>query len=173
MLVGVTIILFAIMRVAPGGPEAVLVGGEFSPETAARVRQRLGLDRPPVAQYAGWAGAALRGDLGRSFKTNDPVATLIVDRLGPTLQLTAGALLFAIAVAVPLGVLAAVRRGSVWDTGGSAGALFWGSFPRLLVRALSLPLLSGGWASLSPPRPRGEWGGENGKGQPPTPLPSL
>src|SRR2546425_9422017 len=90
MLVGVTIILFAIMRVAPGGPEAVLVGGEFSPETAARVRQRLGLDRPLVAQYAGWAGAALRGDLGRSFKTNDPVATLIVDRLGPTLQLTAG-----------------------------------------------------------------------------------
>src|SRR5207247_1575219 len=81
------------------------VGGEFSPETAARVRQRLGLDRPLVAQYAGWAGAALRGDLGRSFKTNDPVATLIVDRLGPTLQLTAGALLFAIAVAVPLGVL--------------------------------------------------------------------
>src|SRR2546430_12042743 len=111
MLVGVTIILFAIMRVAPGGPEAVLVGGEFSPETAARVRQRLGLDRPLVAQYAGWAGAALRGDLGRSFKTNDPVATLIVDRLGPTLQLPAGALLFAIALAVPLRVLAAGRPG--------------------------------------------------------------
>ena len=67
MLVGVTIILFAIMRVAPGGPEAVLVGGEFSPEAAAQVRQRLGLDRPLLAQYAGWASAALRGDLGRSF----------------------------------------------------------------------------------------------------------
>src|SRR2546422_9327556 len=91
MLVGVSIVLFAIMRVAPGGPEAVLVGGEFSPEAAARVRQRLGLDRPLVTQYAGWVSAALRGDLGRSFKTNDPVATLIVDRLGPTLQLTAGA----------------------------------------------------------------------------------
>ena len=71
MLVGVSIVLFAIMRVAPGGPEAVLVGGEFSPEAAARVRQRLGLDRPLVAQYAGWAGAALRGDLGRSFKTTN------------------------------------------------------------------------------------------------------
>src|SRR2546430_17073327 len=77
MLVGVTIILFAIMRVAPGGPEAVLVGGEFSPETAARVRQRLGLDRPLVAQYAGWAGAAPRVDLGRPFKTNEHAATFI------------------------------------------------------------------------------------------------
>src|SRR3989475_10297727 len=113
MLVGVTIILFAIMRVAPGGPEAVLVGGEFSPETAARVRQRLGLDRPLVAQYAGWAGAALRGDLGRSFKTNDPVATLIVDRLGPTLQLTAGAPLLCIAPGAAPGRLGAAPRGGV------------------------------------------------------------
>src|SRR6266849_5920277 len=55
MLFGVSIILFAIMRVAPGGPEAVLVGGEFSPEAAARVRQRLGLDRPLVTQYARWS----------------------------------------------------------------------------------------------------------------------
>src|SRR5262245_7272752 len=148
MLVGVTIVLFAIMRVAPGGPEAVLVGGEFSPEAAARVRQRLGLDRPLVAQYVGWAGAALRGDLGRSFKTNDPVAALIVDRLGPTLQLTAGALLFALAVAVPLGVLAAVRRGTVWDTLGSAVSLFGVSFPSfwlgimlILIFSEALPLL--------------------------------
>src|SRR3989449_7833015 len=107
MLVGVTIILFAIMRVAPGGPEAVLVGGEFSPEAAARVRQRLGLDRPLVTQYAGWVSAALRGDLGRSFKTNDPVATLIVDRLGPTLQLTAGAPGLALPPAPPPRVLGA------------------------------------------------------------------
>src|SRR3989449_2818761 len=114
MLVGVTIILFAIMRVAPGGPEAVLVGGEFSPETAARVRQRLGLDRPLVTQYAGWVSAALRGDLGRSFKTNDPVATLIVERLGPTLQLTAGAPAAALPVAPPLRGLAAGRRGRGW-----------------------------------------------------------
>src|SRR5437899_5924834 len=142
MLVGVTIILFAIMRVAPGGPEAVLVGGEFSPETAARVRQRLGLDRPLVAQYAGWAGAALRGDLGRSFKTGDPVATLIADRLGPTLQLTGGALLFAVAVAVPLGVLAAVRRGTAWDTLGSAVSLFGVWFPSFWLGIMLILLFS-------------------------------
>src|SRR5207245_9398955 len=117
----------------------------------ARVRQRLGLDRPLVAQYAGWAGAALRGDLGRSFKTNDPVATLIVDRLGPTLQLTAGALLFAIAVAVPLGVLAAVRRGSGWDTVGSAVSLF-GSRSRASGSAsCSSSSSPGGGLSFRPP----------------------
>ena len=116
MLVGVSIILFTIMRLAPGGPEAVLIGGEFSQEAAAQIRQRLGLDRPLALQYLGWAGGALRGDLGRSFKTGDPVTALILDRLGPTLQLTFGALALALVVAIPLGVLAAVRRGTIWDT---------------------------------------------------------
>src|SRR5215469_5077502 len=74
MLIGVSIVLFTIMRLAPGGPEAVLIGGEFSPEAAAQIRQRLGLDRPLALQYLGWAGGALHGDLGRSFKTGDPVA---------------------------------------------------------------------------------------------------
>src|SRR5437867_9548207 len=83
MLIGVSLILFGIMRLAPGGPEAVLIGGEFSEEAAAQIRQRLGLDRPLLLQYVTWAVAALRGDLGRSFKTGDPVATLVVDRLGP------------------------------------------------------------------------------------------
>src|SRR5258705_3823396 len=129
MLVGVSMILFALMRAAPGGPEAVLIGGEFSAEAAAQIRQRLGLDRPLALQYATWAGAALRGDFGRSFKTGDPVAGLIADRLGPTLQLTGGALLFALIVALPLGVLAAVRRGTTWDTLGSAISLFGVSFP--------------------------------------------
>src|SRR5437899_1585710 len=155
MLVGVSIVLFAIMRAAPGGPEAVLVGGEFSPEAAARVRQRLGLDRPLVTQYAGWVSAALRGDLGRSFKTNDPVATLIVDRLGPTLQLTAGAL----AVAIPLGVLAAVRRGSVWDTIGSAVSLFGVSFPSFWLGIMLILLFSEAWPLL-PPSGLSEYGRE-------------
>src|SRR4029450_14096377 len=90
----------------------------------------------------------IRGDLGRSFKTGDPVAALILDRLGPTLQLTAGALALALAVAVPLGVLAAVRRGTVWDTLGSAVALFGVSFPSfwlgimlILIFSEALPIL--------------------------------
>src|SRR5262249_57845685 len=76
MLVGVSIVLFTIMRLAPGGPEAVLIGGEFSSEAAAQIRQRLGLDRPLPLQYLGWAGPALPGDLGRPLNPSDPVSAL-------------------------------------------------------------------------------------------------
>src|SRR5213593_1304092 len=160
MLVGVSIILFTIMRLAPGGPEAVLIGGEFSQEAAAQIRQRLGLDRPIALQYLGWAGAAVRGDLGRSFKTGDPVASLILDRLGPTLQLTLGALAFALVVAIPLGVLAAVRRGSVWDTLGSAVSLFGVSFPSFWL-GIMLILLFSELLHLLPPSGLSEYGQES------------
>jgi peptide/nickel transport system permease protein len=159
MLVGVSLILFTLMRLAPGGPEAVLIGGEFSQEAAARIRQRLGLDRPLPLQYASWAWAAARGDLGRSFKTGDPVATLILDRLGPTLQLTGGALAFALAVAVPLGVLAAVRRNTIWDTVGSAVSLFGVSFPSFWL-GIMLILLFSEFFRLLPPSGLSEYGRE-------------
>jgi peptide/nickel transport system permease protein len=159
MLVGVSLVLFALMRLAPGGPEAVLVGGEFSPEVAAQVRQRLGLDRPLVAQYGSWVLAALRGDLGRSFKTGDPVATLILDRLGPTLVLTGGALAVALAVAVPLGVLAAVRRDTPWDTLASAVSLFGVSFPSFWL-GIMLILLFSETLRLLPPSGLSEYGRE-------------
>jgi peptide/nickel transport system permease protein len=142
MLIGVSLILFTLMRLAPGGPEAVLIGGEFSQEVAARIRHRLGLDRPLLVQYGTWALAALQGDLGRSFKTGDPVATLIWDRLPSTLQLTGGALAFALVVAVPLGVLAAVRRNTVWDTLGSAVSLFGISFPSFWLGIMLILLFS-------------------------------
>ena len=142
MLVGVSLILFTLMRLAPGGPEAVLIGGEFSPEVAAGIRHRLGVDRPLLVQYGSWALAALRGDLGRSFKTGDPVAALIWDRLPSTLQLTAGALVFALAVAVPLGVLAAVRQNTVWDSLGSAVSLFGISFPSFWLGIMLILLFS-------------------------------
>ncbi|HEU5196490.1 MAG TPA: ABC transporter permease [Methylomirabilota bacterium] len=160
MLVGVSMILFVIMRLAPGGPEAVLIGGEFSAEAAAQIRQRLGLDRPLALQYASWAAAAARGDLGRSFKTGDPVAGLIADRLGPTLQLTGGALLVALVVALPLGVLAAVRRGTVWDTLGSAVSLFGVSFPSFWLGIMLILLFSEALPWL-PPSGLAEYGRES------------
>jgi peptide/nickel transport system permease protein len=159
MLIGVSLVLFGIMRLAPGGPEAVLIGGEFSEEAAAQIRQRLGLDRPLLLQYATWAAAAVRGDLGRSFKTGDPVGTLVVDRLGPTLQLTGSALVFALVVAVPLGVLAAVRRNTIWDSLGSAVSLFGVSFPSFWL-GIMLILLFSEALRLLPPSGLSEYGRE-------------
>jgi len=163
MLFGVSVILFLIMRLAPGGPEAVLVGGELSPEVAAQVRARLGLDRPLVAQYAGWVMAALRGDLGRSFKTGDPVAALVADRLGPTLTLTGGALALALVVAVPLGVLAAVRRNTMWDALASIVSLFGISFPSFWL-GIMLILLFSEALGLLPPSGLSEYGREGDLG---------
>jgi peptide/nickel transport system permease protein len=163
MLFGVSLILFTIMRLAPGGPEAVLIGGEFSPEVAAQVRARLGLDRPLLAQYASWVLAATRGDLGRSFKTGDPVATLVLDRLGPTLQLTGGALALALSVALPLGVLAAVRRNTVWDALASGVSLFGVSFPSFWL-GIMLILLFSQTLGLLPPSGLSEYGREGDLG---------
>jgi len=163
MLFGVSLILFAIMRLAPGGPEAVLIGGEFSPDVAAEVRARLGLDRPLLAQYASWVLAATRGDLGRSFKTGDPVATLVLDRLGPTLQLTGGALVLALSVALPLGVLAAVRRNTVWDALASSVSLFGVSFPSFWL-GIMLILLFSQTLGLLPPSGLSEYGREGDLG---------
>src|SRR5262249_20727636 len=81
MLVGVSIVLCTTLRLARGGPEPLLSGAESPPEPAVQIRKRRGLARPLALQYLGWAGAALRGDLGRSFKTGDPVSALILDRL--------------------------------------------------------------------------------------------
>jgi peptide/nickel transport system permease protein len=159
MLVGVSLLLFTIMHLAPGGPEAVLVGADFSQEAAAQIRQRLGLDRPILIQYGTWAFAALRGDFGRSFKTGDPVVALVRDRLGPTLQLTAGALTLALVVSVPLGVLAAVRRNTIWDTLGSAVALFGVSFPSFWL-GIMLILLFSELLHLLPPSGLSEYGRE-------------
>ena len=159
MLVAVSLILFTLMRLAPGGPEAVFIGGEFSPAAAAQIRERLGLDRPLPLQYVTWAAAAFRGDLGRSFKTGDPVATLILDRIGPTLQLTGGALVLALVAAIPLGVLAAVRRGTVWDTLGSAISLFGVSFPSFWL-GIMLILLFSEVFRLLPPSGLSEYGRE-------------
>ncbi|HEX7126140.1 MAG TPA: ABC transporter permease [Thermodesulfobacteriota bacterium] len=129
LLVGVSVLLFAIMHAAPGGPEAMLVGETFDPAVAESLRRQYGLDDPVPVQYVRWAAGALRGDFGRSFRDGQPVMLHIRERLGPTLQLTAGGLLLAVLAAVPLGVAAAARRGRATDHLASAAMIIGVSFP--------------------------------------------
>jgi peptide/nickel transport system permease protein len=114
-LVVVSLLVFGVIRVLPGDPALVILGLEASPESLARVRQALGLDRPIAVQYAQWAGRALRGDLGRSIQYDVPVANLILSRLQVTLPLTLLAGAFMVAAAIPLGVLAATRHRRLAD----------------------------------------------------------
>lgn len=111
----VVLVVFLILRLTPGDPAAVIAGDYASAEDIARIRERLGLDRPLLEQFLGWFAQILRGDLGISIFTNLPVTTLIAQRLEPTLLLTLTTILFSVVVAVPLGTLAAWRAGRLLD----------------------------------------------------------
>ena len=106
----VSLLVFVVIRVLPGDPALIILGLEASPESVARVRHALGLDRPVVVQYAQWTARALRGDLGRSIQYDVPVTDLILSRLQVTLPLTLLAGAFMMAAAIPLGVFAATRH---------------------------------------------------------------
>ena len=111
----VSLLVFVVVRVLPGDPALVIMGTEGTPESVAKLRHSLGLDRPLLVQYAEWAGRALRGDLGRSIQYDVPVAGLIVSRLAVTLPLTLLAAALMVLAAVPLGVYAATRQRRAGD----------------------------------------------------------
>ena len=152
----VSLVVFALVHALPGDPAVLFLGEEADPETLARFRVRLGLDRPLVAQYATWLARALRGDLGRSLRTNQPVAEAILERLPVTLELLAAALSVSLAIAIPMGVVSAVKRNSGLDLVSTLFALvgfampgFWLGIILIYVFALLLRWLPpSGWVPL-------------------------
>ncbi len=111
----VALFVFSLLYFAPGDPAAIIAGDQASAEDIVRIRASLGLDRPFVVRFGEWVWQVLHGDLGTSIFANLPVAHMIGQRVEPTLSLMVLTLLFAVAVAVPLGVLAAARAGSWID----------------------------------------------------------
>jgi peptide/nickel transport system permease protein len=140
----VSIIGFCLLRMS-GDLAAVLAGENASPEDIARIAASYGLDRPFYIQYLDWVTSALRGDLGRSLFTNEPVSGLIMDRIGVTAGLAIASLLLALLIAVPLGVLAAVKANTwvdrlalVFSVAGQATPGFWLALLLILVFAVQL-----------------------------------
>lgn len=111
----ISTLVFFLIRILPGDPAEVVAGFEASDAELAEIRDRLGTDEPVLTQYLGWLTDLLKLDLGRSFFSNEPVRDLILARLPVTLLLAGLAFLFALSVAVPLGVISAVRRGTLID----------------------------------------------------------
>jgi len=111
----VAVLVFLMLRLTPGDPAAVIAGDNANAEQIAAIRTRLGLDQPIVVQFFIWFGQILRGDFGESFFFKKTVAELIASRLEPTLALSLSTILIAVAVAVPLGVLAAYKQGTLID----------------------------------------------------------
>jgi peptide/nickel transport system permease protein len=153
LLFGISILLFAVIQAAPGGPEgALLESGRFiDPAVIEAYRERLGVDQPVYIQYVRWLSAAVSGDLGTSFSTTRPVTEMIVERLPATLELMGAAFVFAAIVAIVLGIVSAVRQYSWIDhlgTGlsfvGIAMPVFW--FALILQLIFSVKL---GWLPVA------------------------
>src|SRR6516165_8751850 len=129
----VALFVFSLLYIAPGDPAAVIAGDQASPADVERIRQSLGLDRPFLVQFGTWLWQILHLDLGTSIFTNLPVASLIAQRIEPTLSLMALTLVLTILVAVPLGVLAAWKAGSWLDRAIMAFAVSAFSLPVFVV----------------------------------------
>jgi len=129
VLLGVSVVVFLLLRLTPGDPARVMLPEGAPEQEIAEVRRLLGLDRPLVEQYAIFLHGAVRGDLGQSIMQRRPALPMVLDRLPATFQLTLVAFVIALAVAIPVGVISAVWRDSVWDHCVSTLALLGQSMP--------------------------------------------
>jgi peptide/nickel transport system permease protein len=148
VLLGVSIIVFFMVRAIPGDPAQILLGQQATQEQVQQLRAHMGLDKPVIVQYALFLRGAMTGDLGDSIVTGRPVITELLVRFPATLELTAFAMFVAIAVGVPVGVISAVRQYSLLDKITSVLALtgismpiFWLAMVLILIFGVRLELL--------------------------------
>jgi peptide/nickel transport system permease protein len=153
----VATVTFVALQVIPGDIAQIMLGVDARPDDLARLRQEFGLDRPLIVRYLEWLGHLVRGDLGTSVSYREPVTKLILERLPITLSVAASAMLVAVALALPLGVLAARRAWSPLDLGVLAGSqlglavpTFWMGILLLLWLAAATPIFPlQGYVALS------------------------
>lgn len=126
---GCATLVFFLLRAVPGDPIVVMLGTEYTPEAADALRRKMGLDQPLYVQYAKWAGNVLTGDLGSSISSPEPVIDTIKIGLPKTLSLAALSFLLGVAIAVPTGIISALRRNSWVDYGASILAFIGVSMP--------------------------------------------
>ncbi len=151
VVLGVCTLVFLLIHLVPGDPVAVMLGEGARPADREALRAALGLDRPLGEQYLSYLGRLVRLDLGVSLQEQRPVSEMLAERIPATVELAVAALVIALLLAVPLGVLAASRRGSLWDGGAMGFALLGVAIPNfwlgpLLIWGFSLWL---GWTPVS------------------------
>ena len=129
VLVGISLLVFSLTRIIPADPALLMLGERSTPEARERLREEMGLNRPLPVQYAEFAWGAVRGDLGQSYLTRINVRQGLAERFPATFELTVVAMLFALLIGIPAGVLAALNRGTLLDTALMVGALSGVSFP--------------------------------------------
>jgi peptide/nickel transport system permease protein len=161
----VSLVVFLILRLAPGDPAAVIAGNSATNEDIAKIQVQLGLDRSIPVQYGIWMGNVFRGDLGFSYYLNKPVTELIAQRVEPTLSLALGTVILALLIAVPLGTVAAWRMGGWLDRLLSGFSVAGFSVPVFVIGYLLIYLFAirlewlpvQGYKSISGPSAAGPW----------------
>jgi peptide/nickel transport system permease protein len=148
---GVATLVFSLIHLVPGDPVQAMLGESASPADVAELRTKLGFDRPLYVQYGSFLAGAARGDLGSSLRTSQPVTTAIAERMPATFELAFAAMLVAVLIAIPLGIVAAVRAGTTVDFAATSLALLGVSMPNfwlgpLLAIVFSVSL---GWLPVS------------------------
>lgn len=147
----VSVLIFLLQQLLPGDPALVMAGEEKDPVVIEQIRKQYRLDEPLPVQYLYWIGGVLQGDLGESMRIKQPVASLIADKLPVTLQLASMAIVFALLIGIPAGVLSAVKKGTAWDTAANLFALWGLSTPNFWLGILLIFLFSVqlGWLPAS------------------------
>jgi peptide/nickel transport system permease protein len=146
----VTIIVFTLIHLTPGDPARAFLGEEATPEAVAAVRHQLGLDQPLPVQYLVYLGNLLHGNLGTSIKSHEPVAQAIFERFPATIELGLTSLIFALAVALPAGIVSALRKDSAAGVVAGVAPLVGVSLPNFFLGIL-LILVFGLYLRLFPP----------------------
>ena len=147
-LIIVTLMVFGIQRLLPGDPALIIAGEQRDPAVIAYIRERYRLDDPVPVQYAVWLGQVLRGNLGQSIRTNQPVTQLIWQKLPVTVELAFLSMLVALLIALPIGVLSAVRKNTAVDYFGTLFALSGLSLPNFWLGIMLILLFSVQWGLL-------------------------
>ncbi|GAB1576090.1 ABC transporter permease [Bordetella petrii] len=142
VMVMVAVVVFAMLRLTPGDPAAILAGDDATGAQLEAIRQSMGLDQPILTQFGVWMGQLARGDLGVSLLSGKPVLDLIGNRVGPTLALALATIVVTVIVAVPMGIVAARKRGKLLDRLVMTLSVFGFSVPTFVIGYLLIYLLA-------------------------------
>jgi peptide/nickel transport system permease protein len=150
-LIFVSMLIFGLQQLLPGDPAVVLAGEDRDPNVVAYLRQKMHLDEPLPVRYLYWMKGVLHGDLGESLRMQKPVRDLILEKLPVTLELAAFAIVIALSIGVPMGIVSAVRRNTAWDYAANAVALWGLSTPNFWLGIMMILLFSVtlGWLPAS------------------------